>query len=184
MKNKKILFLLICILIIILVALFFIVKKFNSKNTSEENTSYNDYIPQEEISSEQMRETMVTLYFLDPEKNLKSEGKLIDSALLLENPYKLLVELLLAGPQTESLTNVFPANTQILDVSFENNCVTLNFSEDLLNLEEDNQKYDIINCLLNTLTQLNEVNSIKILVNNSSCEEFDEEYSLTQDSLF
>ena len=181
MKNKKILFLLICVLVIILVSLFFIVKKFNTNQTVEENSIYNDYIPEEEISSEQMRETIVTLYFVNSNQDLKSEGKRIDSATLLENPYKTLVELLLAGPQTEGFVKIFPENTQILDTSLgDNNCVTLNFSEELLNFENDNQKYSIINCLLNTLTQLNEVNSIKILVNNNSCEEFDEEYSLSK----
>ena len=178
MKNKKILFLLICVLVIILVSLFFIVKNFNTKNT-DENTTYNDYTPQEEISSEQMRETIVTLYFIDSNNELKSEGRLIDSVSLLENPYKTLIELLLSGPQTENLSKVFPENTQILDTSFENNCVTLNFSEHLLNFTDDTQKYNIINSILNTLTQLNEVNSIKILVNNSACEEFDDEYFLS-----
>ena len=179
MKNKKILFLLILVLIIILVALFFIVKNFKTKNTSEENTIYNDYIPEEEISSEQMRETIVTLYFIDFNHNLEKEARRIDSATLLDNPYKTLIELLLAGPQTDTLTKVFPDNTQILDTTLQNSCVTLNFSEHLLNYEDENQKYNIINSLLNTLTQLNEVNSIKILVNNSSCDEFDEEYSLS-----
>ena len=91
MKNKKILFLLICVLVIILVSLFFILKKFNTNQTVEENSIYNDYIPEEEISSEQMRETIVTLYFVNSNQDLKSEGKRIDSATLLENPYKTLI---------------------------------------------------------------------------------------------
>ena len=178
MKNKKILFLLIVVLIIILISLYFIIKNFNGKNATQENNTYSDYTPEEEISSKQMRETTVTLYFVDQDNNLKSEGKHIDSATLLENPYKTLTQLLIDGPQTENLKKVFPDNTQIIDATIENNCVTLNFSEELSNFEDDNQKYNIINSILNTLTQLNEVNSIKILVNGSSSEKFNEEYSL------
>ena len=179
MKNKKILFLLICVLIIILISLFFIIRNFNNKNVSSENNTYSDYTPEEEISSQQMRETIVNLYFVNSDNNIKSEGKHIDSAVLLQNPYKKLVELLLDGPQTENLTKPFPDNTKILDASIENNCVTLNFSEELLNYTDDTQKYNIINTTLNTLTGLNEINSIKILINNSASEKFEEEYTLS-----
>ena len=85
MKNKKFLFLLICVLAIIVVLLFYIVKNFNSTDKSITQ----EIIPEEEISENQLRETIVTLFFLDKESNtLKSEGKLIDSASLIQNPYK------------------------------------------------------------------------------------------------
>ena len=177
MKNKKIFILLICVLIIILLALYFITKNFNNKQSTDENNTFSEYTPEEEISSEQLRETTVTLYF--PNSNnteLKNEGKLIDSATLLQNPYKTLVELLIEGPKSQNLNKVFPENTQILDATLENNCVVLNFSEDLINFNDDTQKYNIINSLLNTLSNLNEVNSIKILVNNNANENFNEEY--------
>ena len=46
-----------------------------------------------------------------------------------------------------------------------------------LNFKDDVQKYNVINSILNSLTELNEVNSIKILVNNQTNENFEEEYS-------
>ena len=155
MKNKKFLFLLIIVLIIILILVYLIIKNFKNESThSEGNNLYSDYTPEEEISSNQMRETTVSLYFLDSEtKKLKLEGRHIDSRLLLENPYKELVELLLNGPKTDSLETVFPENTRLIDATFENNCVILNFSQELLNFESDNQKFNIINSLLNTLTR-------------------------------
>lgn len=180
MKNKKTFILLILVLVIILFALYIIIKNFNNEtHNSEENNLYSDYTPEEEISSTQMRKTIVTLFFVDTTtNNLKSEGRLIDSANLLQNPYKQLVELLLKGPETTSLNKVFPENTQIIDATFESNCVTLNFSSELLNYTDDVQKYNIINSILNTLTQLNEVNSFKIVINNEKCDNFNEEYSL------
>ena len=40
-------------------------------------------------------------------------------------------------------------------------------------------KSSFINTILNTLTQLNEVNSIKILINNETVDKFNDEYSLS-----
>lgn len=174
MKNKKFLFLLIFVLAIVVVLLFYIVKNFNStnKNITQEIT------PEEEISENQLRETVVTLYFLDKSSNtLKSEGKLIDSASLIQNPYKELVNLLIQGPKSQNLARVFPENTQILDAYIENNCVTLDFSEELLNFQNEDQKYNIINSVLNTLAQLNEVNSIKFLINNETNDAFSDTFT-------
>ena len=174
MKNKKILFLLVFVLAIILILIFFIVKKFDSNNTE----NFKEYTPEEEISDSQLRESVVTLYFLDKNTNtLKSEGKLIDSILLLQNPYKELVNLLILGPSSENLLKIFPENTQILDAYIKNNCVTLDFSEELLNFENEEQKYNIINSILNTLSQLNEVNSIKFMINNEKNDVFSDTYT-------
>lgn len=173
MKNKKILFLLSGVLIIILVLLFFIIKNFKIEPTNE----LSEYTPEEEISSSQLRETTVNLYFVDSSTGeLKSEAKLIDSATLVENPYQELINLLLAGPQSQNLTKVFPDNTKVLDAKLEKNCAVLNFSTDLLGFTDETQKYNIINSILNTLTTLNEVNAIKILVDNNLPDGFNTEY--------
>ena len=172
MKNKN-LFPIILLIIVIIIALLAIM------TTSVEKTSNNtgDFTPEEEISNNSLRETIVTLYFVDKDgNNIKSEGKLIDSSALLENPYKTIVQFLIDGPKSDSLNTVFPENTKILNATLEKNCVILNFSEELLNFADDTQKYNIINSLLNSLTQLTEVNSIKIQVNNEEVQQFNEEY--------
>ena len=178
MKNKKIFFLLILVLVIILISLYWVIKNFKTQNSANENNSISEYTPEEEISSKQMRETTVTLFFVDTDGNIKSEGKLIDSATLLQNPYKQLIELLLAGPENDSLVTAFPENTKILDAKIDNGCVNLNFSEEFLNFKDDTQKFNIINCILNTLKQLNEVNSIKILIGGNLNDEFEEQYNI------
>lgn len=173
MRTKKIILGIILILIIIGIIYFLIthIQKNDDKNSS-------DYTPAEEISDEQMRQTMVTLFFVESEKDtLKAEGRLVSTKDLLSDPYKELVCLLLNGPKTSGLKRVFPEDVRILSATFEKNCVTLDFSQELLNFENEDQKYNIINTLLNTLTQLNEVKSIKILINGESNENFPEEYS-------
>lgn len=181
MKNKKILFLLVGVLIIILITLFFIIKNFKIEDTDD----LTDYTPQEEISSSGLRETIVTLYFVDNSTGeLKSTGKHIDSVQLIENPYQKLVELLLESPQEENTTSIFPTNTQILNASLTEDCAVLNFSNELLSFTDDTQKFNIINGLLNTLTTLNEVNSIKILVNDTLPDGFEEKYTISSINKF
>ncbi len=175
--NKKKLILFFLLLVLIGVVAYFIINNITiSKN---ENESYLNYTPQEEISDEQSRETSISLYFFNPETNqLKSEGKLVNTNDLLQNPYKFIVQKLIEGPSDNSLINVFPENTRLIEASLQNNCVTLNFSDDLLNFKDEAQKFNIINSILNSLAQLNEVNSIKILINNEPHQGIDQEYSI------
>lgn len=175
MKKKNI-FIAIAIIIIIGAIIYSVIQ--HNSNQEKEPEEIAEYTPEEEITDEQLRETILTLYFLDSETNsLKSEGKLVDSSLLLENPYKTIVQCLLDGPKSETLKSAFPKNTRIIDANLTQNCVTLNFSEEILNFEDDTQKYNIINSILNSLTQLTEVNSVKILVNGETIESINEEYS-------
>ena len=81
MKKKIICIFLILTLLIILG--FFIYKNFIVKNNTNEEIQ--DYTPQEEISEQQLRETVVTLYFSDKEnKNLIPEARKIDANNLIK----------------------------------------------------------------------------------------------------
>lgn len=172
MKKKYLLLLLISISICLIIYYIF------NHISITKNNSYMDYTPAEEISENQSRQTTVLLYFLNPNTNqLKSEGKILNTNDLLKNPYKLIVEKLIEGPIDKNLQKVFPENTKIIDANLSNDCVILNFSEEILNYKDDTQKFNIINSLLNTLTQLSEVNTIKILVNNEINDRLSQEYA-------
>ena len=77
---------------------------------------------------------------------------------------------------------MFPEGTRLIDATLSNDCVLLNFSEELLNFKDDVQKYNIINSILDSLTQLNEVNSIKILINNEPNDKISQEYTSISDT--
>ena len=176
MSKKKLILIFVFIVLIGGIVYFVLNNITITKNTSDEIA---DYTPQEEISDVQLRQTNITLFFLDTQKNeLRSQTKLIDSSELLLNPYKLIVQKLIEGPTDSSLSSVFPENTKIIDASLTGNCIILNFSEELLNYKDDAQKFNIINSILNSLTQLNEVESIKILINGEPHEGIDQEYSV------
>ena len=173
MKKKPLL--VFVILIIIGVVVYFLI---NNISITKNDNKYMDYTPEQEINENQTRETTITLYFLNPEtNNLKSEGRAVNTNELLKNPYKVIVEKLIEGPIDSTLQNVFPENTRLIDANLSNNCVTLNFSEEFLNFKDDVQKYNIINSILDSLTQLNEVDSIKILVNNETKDGLSQKYT-------
>ena len=171
---KKKLPILLLALIILGVVIYFI----STHISITKNDDYKSFTPEEEISESQSRETTINLYFLNPENNqLKSEGRNISTTELLKNPYKVIVQKLIDGPSDDKLKNVFPEGTRLIDANLSNDCVLLNFSEQLLNFKDDIQKYNIINSILNSLTQLNEVNTIKILINNEINDRISQEYT-------
>jgi spore germination protein GerM len=150
----------------------------NKKNENNEVSEYQNYIPEEEISDEQSRQTIVTLYFLNNETGeISTETRLIDAVRLLENPYEELVSMLIEGPKNEKLVNIIDEDTKINSITKEDDCVVINFSEEFLNLLNDEiNKNNIINCIVNTLTELNEIDSIKILINGEENKNFNEIY--------
>ena len=137
MKNKKIILLFLILLIIIFVVGFFAIKFVKNK---KEREIQNEYIPEEEISDEQLRETIVSLYFPDKETNmLKPEARLVNVKELIQSPYKVLIELLINGPKNDKLKVIIPENTKLLNSSLEGECLTLDFSSELLNYNNDNR---------------------------------------------
>lgn len=176
MKNKKIILLFLIILIIIFVVGFFAIKYVKEKKEEEVQS---EYVPEEEISEEQLRETIVSLYFQDKETNmLKPEARLVNVKEIIQSPYNVLIELLIQGPKNDKLKNIIPENTKLINSSLEGECLVLDFSSELLNYnkEDDKAKDNLINSIVNTLTELNEVNKIKFLINGEVNSDFKDEY--------
>lgn len=174
MKNKKIILLFLILLIAILVIGFFSIKYVKEKKTNEEQS---EIVPEQEISEEQLRETIVSLYFPDKETNsLKPEARLVSVKELMESPYNILIELLIEGPKNDKLKGIIPENTKLLNSSLEGECLTLDFSNELLNCDKEKDKDNLINSIVNTVTELTEVNKVKILIEGQTNDEFGDEY--------
>ena len=87
--NKKISKLAIVLVLIILLVLLILYL------TKDSEVEFIEYIPEEEITEEQSRQTMVKLYFKNKETGeLDSETRLIDVKNLTNNPYDLLINML------------------------------------------------------------------------------------------
>ena len=177
MKNKKIVIIFSVLLVIILIGGYFVIKWLQDEQ--QENIEVEEYIPQEEITEEQLRQTIVSLYFQSKEtKELVPEARLIDIKEILNNPCDKLVNLLIEGPKSEKLERLIPENTKLNKSYMEDDCITLDFSTEILNYDKSDEKVknNMINSIVNTLTQLTEVNSVKILIEGNENEEFKEVY--------
>lgn len=176
MKNKKIGIIFLIILIILLIGGYLVIQNFKNKET--ENT-VEEYIPQEEITEEQARQTIVSLYFPSKETNeLNPEARLIDIKEIINNPYEKLINLLIEGPKNDKNKKIIPENTKINKTYLEGDCVVLDFSVDFLNFNKDDEKekMNLINSIVNTLTELTEVNKVKILIDGNQNEQFNDIY--------
>jgi germination protein M len=175
-KTKKIILLIIIIAIIITIVILI-------KNKQKQN-KYKEYEPQEEISQEQERKTMVSLYFINKNtRKVEPEGRLIDVKELVKEPYKQLINLLLEGPRNENHEKLIPEGTKLLNASIDKDVLTLDFSEEFINNHNGGKEEEekTIESIVNTLTELTEVNSIKILINGQENQSFkDGEIDFTQ----
>lgn len=134
-----------------------------------------EYTPQEEITEEQIRQSMVTLYFYHTEdKELAQQSKLIDVKNLLENPYKELMILLMEKPSNEKLESVIPEGTLLNKAELSGNTVIVDFSKEFIENHDKEKEPYIIQAIVKTLTQLTEVNSVKITIDGQENQLFSE----------
>ncbi len=176
MKNKKIGMIFSIALVIILIGGYFAIKYVKNR----EETIVEEYVPQEEIADEQVRQTIVSLYFPSKETDeLNPEARLIDIKEIINTPYDKLINLLIEGPKNEKNKKVIPENTKLNKNYLENDCIVLDFSSEFLNYskEDEKEKTNIINCIVNTLTELNEINKVKFLIDGNENDEFKEIYT-------
>lgn len=157
-RITKVIILLICIVLIISVALYFINKRNKENEISE-------YEPQEEISSEQQRETLVSLYFINKTtKEVEPEARLIDVRELVNKPYETLMKLLIAGPKNDNLETNIPENTKINSITLSNDILIIDFSTDFTEISGKDMEEKTIETIVKTMTELTEVNQVKIFI--------------------
>lgn len=124
-----------------------------------------EYVPEGEVEETEMRNTIITLYFIDKSTgNMVKENRMIDSKELLKNPYKALVQMLIKGPENTNYERVIPENTNLIDITFENGCVITNFSKEFSENIESEKIQASKDAIFQTLTELTEVTDVKILV--------------------
>lgn len=171
--NKKIIIaVLTTVILIVLISLVY-----NNISIEKSGDNYQDYIPQEEVSEEQLRQTKVILYFINKESGkLESEIKVIEANKLLNNSANEIMQLLLKGPQSSSLEKIIPEGTVVHDVTVDNRCATINVSNEFLNYENEEAKMKIVNSIVNTLTNLKDVESVKFLINGEINEKIADTY--------
>ena len=166
--NKKIIISIIIILILIGIGGWYLFNKNSEKKV-------NEIIPEEEISDAQMRQTIVSLYFYNEgAKSLSSEGRLIDAKDLINDPYKRLMELLIKGPKNTNLLKTIPEGTKINKAELKGDILYLDLSKEFIENHEGGEEKESITIysIVNTMTNLTEVNSVKILIDGEENKSF------------
>lgn len=124
-----------------------------------------EYIPESEVEETEMRNTIISLYYINKETGtLTKESQMIDSKELLKNPYKKLLEMLILGPKDERNAKVISENTKIYEVKFDKGIVAVNFSKEFVEGVELDKLQMSKKAIYQTLTELTEVKDIRILV--------------------
>ena len=171
--NKKVWIILVSVLVLAIIGIGVYLYIIN-----REETPISEIQPQEEISDEQMRQTIVTLYYQNKEtKELIPEGRIVDAKTLYTDPYATLVNLLISEPKNENLKSTIPTDTKILKAELKGDIVYIDFSDEFIEnhqngLDDENAT---IYSIVNTLTELNEVSGVKILVNGKENKSFKDE---------
>lgn len=172
LKNKKII--LISVIVIAIIGILIVVFSNFNVEKIENNVENNLIIPEEEISDEQLRETTLSLYFVNSDNEIAEEIRKIDSKVLLNNPYEETMNLLINGPEDENLKSVIPKNVTINNITKNGECLFIDFSKEFVENQEDNVEIQglAISQIVDTMTQFTEINSVKILIDGKENQSF------------
>lgn len=108
------------------------------------------------------------MYFTSKDTNaLVPEARNIDVKELTKEPYQVLMNLLIEGPKNEKLETTIPEGTKINKIERKENVLWIDLSKEFM----ENQKNDAkaqsqsVYSIVNTMTQLNEIEAVKIIIN-------------------
>jgi len=172
---KKCLIVISVILIVLIIVAFLLIKlKIVGIEKEEEIKPKNqtEMIPEEEISTQELRTTEIKLYFVDNENKIVSETRNVDVKTLLEDPYKEVLEKLIEGPVDNSYKSIIGKDVKILDTEVKNGIITINFSEGFgkaVDKKMGTQKL-LLKTIYKTLSEFKEINGIKIKVEGKEIE--------------
>ena len=156
MKNVK---LMVILLVIILVLLMFVFNSKNNSKTEKLNDSFSDF-SRDEV-------TKVLLYFYNPEKNeLAEEYREVSLKDIKGNMYLTILNELLKGPVSSEFVSPIPQGTSVNEIKQEGNKLIIDFSEEFNNsLDNQNIEFAKIISVVNTLTEIKEIQEVEIKVN-------------------
>ncbi len=153
MKKRLIIITGIVIIIIGIIAYLYLI------NREEE------YIPEEEIGIQDSRETFIDLYYQNKEtKEMEAESRKINIKDLLLNPYDTILKMLFKSPESEELERIIPEDISLDITELDNYVLKIEMSAEKM-IEDEELKNRIKESITKTLTQLNEVSSVEIKIN-------------------
>lgn len=143
-----------------------------NENAEESNGSENEEVNNNTENGEAAADSggpiMFNIYFMEITETSFELGKETCEVGTFGGPQVDLEEViaeLLKGPETDDLSRVIPEGTVLRDVTLEYGVAYVDFSEELLQAEVGGEAESVlVDSLVKTLTQLEEVDSVQILV--------------------
>ena len=168
-KKKLIIWISIAIAMIIGISLFISIEIKDDNGNNYEL----EIVPQEEISDEQLRETIINLYFVDGNNEIIGESRKIDSKNLIKEPYVQVLQMLFNGPKNEEIKTYIPENVKVNSAIKDGECLLIDVSKEFIEKMDENQEHQslVISQIVNTMTQFSEINCVKIIIDGeANCE--------------
>ena len=139
-----------------------------NSGTENENDEGNSDTENDEAALETGDPIMLDIYFMEVTETSFELGKETREFGTFGGPQVDLEEVmteLLKGPETDDLSRVIPEGTVLRGITLEYGVAYVDFSEELLKAEVGGEAEAVlVNSIVKTLTQLEEVDSVQILV--------------------
>lgn len=174
MKKKL---LIIPVIIITLLIFTFLCGISIERGENVENHSINiletEIEPEEEIPDLANYELKLTLFFEDKKSGvLTKEERIVNAKSQLDNPYMATLNELLKGPENSELLNPIPEGTKINTAILDKGTLIVDVSSQFLESSGTNAIYSIVN----TMSEYNEVENVKITIEGKEQEELKEKF--------
>lgn len=105
----------------------------------------------------------VLLYFLNEENELVPEYRFVSLDDLKGDIHKLLITELLKGPNVKENKSALPKDVKLISIKNTDTSVSVNFSKEYNSQNEKNPTNKIM-AVVNTLTEIKEIDTVEILV--------------------
>lgn len=124
----------------------------------------------QEISTIYTSDNKLESVYLLNDHNLLALTKVIDDNLDIVSKARSLLEVLINGGKGEDkipsgFKSIIPSDTKIINIEFDKNTLKINFSKELLDVDE-NYEEKVIEAIVYTLTSIKDVKNIIIYVDN------------------
>ena len=121
---------------------------------------------EEKLELASMPQTQIVLYYANPTTGeLEKEYRYVDLARIQTDLPGTIVKELLKGPVNEELVQTIPQGVKINDIHQNKNKIIVDFSKEFIGEKEEEIKHlQKIYAVVNSLTEINEINEVEILV--------------------
>ena len=114
-----------------------------------------------------------SIYLLDENNNLVKTKVLLDEETLEGNIKNIINNLTTSNNSKfpDKLRSIIPKNTKLNNITIEDDLVTLDFSKELLNIDEE-LSHKLIESIVYSITELSEINRVNITVDSNPLETY------------